>query len=254
MVLDVFRLNGKVAWVTGASRGLGKAMALALAEAGADLVLSARTVVDLEGTASDVKRLGRRAVVVQADVTRRAEAEAVVAKAIATFDRIDILVNNAGVSSVKSLLETEEADWDHVLGTNVRGPYLCTRAVGPHMIARKAGKVINIASVLSFIGEPYVIPYAASKGAVLQFTRGLAIEWARYNIQVNAICPGYFSTAMNESFLASDEGQAYIKQWVPMRRPGRPEELGPVVVFLASSASDFMTGAHILIDGGQAAR
>jgi len=254
MVLDVFRLNGKVAWVTGASRGLGKAMALALAEAGADLVLSARTVVDLEGTASDVKRLGRRAVVVQADVTRRAEAEAVVAKAIATFDRIDILVNNAGVSSVKSLLETEEADWDHVLGTNVRGPYLCTRAVGPHMIARKAGKVINIASVLSFIGEPYVIPYAASKGAVLQFTRGLAIEWARYNIQVNAICPGYFSTAMNESFLASDEGQAYIKQWVPMRRPGRPAELGPVVVFLASSASDFMTGAHILIDGGQAAR
>jgi len=254
MVLDVFRLNGKVAWVTGASRGLGKAMALALAEAGADLVLSARTVVDLEGTASDVKRLGRRAVVVQADVTRRAEAEAVVAKAIATFDRIDILVNNAGVSSVKSLLETEEADWDHVLGTNVRGPYLCTRAVGPHMIARKAGKVINIASVLSFIGEPYVIPYAASKGAVLQFTRGLAIEWARYNIQVNAICPGYFSTAMNESFLASEEGQAYIKQWVPMRRPGRAEELGPVVVFLASSASDFMTGAHILIDGGQAAR
>ncbi len=254
MVLDVFRLDGKVAWVTGASRGLGKAMALALAEAGADLVLSARTVVDLEGTASDVKRLGRRAVVVQADVTRRAEAEAVVAKAIAAFDRIDILVNNAGVSAVKSLLETEEADWDHVIGTNVRGPYLCTRAVGPHMIARKAGKVINIASVLSLIGEPYVIPYAASKGAILQFTRGLAIEWARYNIQVNAICPGYFSTAMNRSFLESDEGQAYIKQWVPMRRPGRPEELGPVVVFLASSASDFMTGAHILIDGGQAAR
>ena len=254
MVLDVFRLDGKVAWVTGASRGWGKAMALALAEAGADLVLSARTVVDLEGTASDVKRLGRRAVVVQADVTRRAEAEAVVAKAIAAFDRIDILVNNAGVSAVKSLLETEEADWDHVLGTNVRGPYLCTRAVGPHMIARKAGKVINIASVLSLIGEPYVIPYAASKGAILQFTRGLAIEWARYNIQVNAICPGYFSTAMNRSFLESDEGQAYIKQWVPMRRPGRPEELGPVVVFLASPASDFMTGAHILIDGGQAAR
>ncbi|HEY7678404.1 MAG TPA: glucose 1-dehydrogenase [Candidatus Methylomirabilis sp.] len=254
MILDTFRLDGRVAWVTGASRGLGKAMAVALAEAGADLVLSARTVVDLEGTASDVKRLGRRAVVVQADVTRRADAEAVVAKAIAAFDRIDILVNNAGVSAVKSLLETEEADWDHVLATNVRGPYLCTRAAGPHMIARKAGKVINIASVLSFIGEPYVIPYAASKGAILQFTRGLAIEWARYNIQVNAICPGYFSTAMNVSFLESEEGQAYIKQWVPMRRAGRPEELGPVVVFLASSASDFMTGAHILIDGGQAAR
>ncbi len=254
MVLDAFRLNGRVAWVTGASRGLGKAMALALAEAGADLVLSARTVADLEGTASEVKRLGRRAVVVQADVTRRPDVEAVVAKAIAEFQRVDILVNNAGVSSVKPLVETDEADWDAVLNTNVRGPYLCTRAVGPHMIARKGGKVINIASVLSFIGEPHVIPYAASKGAILQFTRGLAIEWARYNIQVNAICPGYFATAMNADFLESEEGQAYIKRWVPMRRAGRPEELGPVVVFLASSASDFMTGAHILIDGGQVAR
>ncbi len=254
MVLDAFKLDGKVAWVTGASRGLGKAMATALAEAGADLVLSARTVVDLEGTASEVKRLGRRAVVVQADVTRRPDVEAVVAKAMAEFDRVDILVNNAGVAAVKSLMETEEADWDRILSTNVRGPYLCTRAVGPHMIARKAGKVINIASVLSFIGEPTVVPYAASKGAVLQFTRGLAVEWARYNIQVNAICPGYFATTMNEDFLHSDEGQAYIKQWVPMRRAGRPEELGPVVVFLASSASDFMTGAHILIDGGQVAR
>jgi len=254
MVLDTFRLDGRVAWVTGASRGLGKAMALALAEAGADLVLSARTVVDLEGTASEVKRLGRRAVVVQADVTRRSDVEAVVAKALAEYDRVDILVNNAGVTSVKPLVETEETDWDTVLSTNVRGPYLCTRAVGPHMIARKAGKLINIASVLSLIGEPYVVPYAASKGAVLQFTRGLAIEWARYNIQVNAICPGYFTTAMNEDFLASEEGRDYIKQWVPMRRPGRPEELGPVVLFLASSASDFITGAHVVIDGGQAAR
>ncbi len=254
MVLDAFRLDGKVAWVTGASRGLGRAMAAALAEAGADLVLSARTVVDLEGTASEVKRRGRRSVVVQADVTRRADAEAVVAKAIAEFDRIDILVNNAGVASVKTLVETEEADWDTVITTNVRGPYLSTRAVAPHMIAREAGKVINIASVLSFIGEPMVVPYATSKGAVLQFTRGLAIEWARYNIQVNAICPGYFATSMNEDFLASEEGRSYLNRWVPMRRAGRPGELGPAVVFLASSASDYMTGAHLVIDGGQLAR
>ena len=254
MVLDAFKLDGKVAWVTGASRGLGKAMALALAEAGSDLVLSARTVVDLEGTASEAKRLGRRAVVVQADVTRRLDVEAVLAKAIAEFDRVDILVNNAGVATVKSLVETEEADWDRVLSTNVRGPYLCTRAVAPHMIARRGGKVINIASVLSFIGEPDVVSYATSKGAILQFTRGLAIEWARYNIQVNAICPGYFTTDLNRDFLESEEGRAYITRWVPMRRTGRPEELGPVVVFLASPASDFMTGAHIVIDGGQVAR
>ena len=254
MVLDSFKLVGKVAWVTGASRGLGRAMAVALAEAGADLVLSARTLIDLEATASEVKRLGRRALVVQADATRKTDAEAVVAKAIAEFDRIDILVNNAGVATAKTLMETEEADWDRVLSTNVRGPYLCARAVGPHMIARKAGKIINIGSVLSFIGEPTVVAYAASKGAILQFTRGLAIEWARYNIQVNAICPGYFVTSLNQSFLESVEGKAYVGRWVPMRRPGRPEELGPVVVFLASSASDFMTGAHILIDGGQVAR
>ena len=254
MVLETFRLDGKVAWVTGASRGLGKAMALALAEAGADLVLSARTVVDLEGTASEAKRLGRRAVVVQADVTRKPDVDAVLAKAIAEFDRVDILVNNAGVATVKSLVETEEADWDRVLSTNVRGPYLCTRAIGPHMIARRGGKVINIASVLSFIGEPDVVSYATSKGAILQFTRGLAIEWARYNIQVNAICPGYFTTDLNRDFLESEEGRAYIARWVPMRRTGRPEELGPVVVFLASPTSDFMTGAHIVIDGGQVAR
>jgi NAD(P)-dependent dehydrogenase (short-subunit alcohol dehydrogenase family) len=229
-------------------------MAVALAQAGADMVLSARTVVDLEGTASEVKRRGRHSVVVQADVTRRVDAEAVVAKAIAEFDRIDVLVNNAGVASVKSLVETEEADWDMVITTNVRGPYVSTRAAAPHMIARKAGKVINIASVLSFIGEPMVVPYAASKGAVLQFTRALAIEWARYNIQVNAICPGYFATSMNEDFLASEEGRNYVHRWVPMRRAGRPEELGPAVVFLASSASDYMTGAHIVIDGGQVAR
>ena len=254
MVLDAFRLDGKVAWVTGASRGLGRAMAVALAEAGADLVLSARTVVDLEGTASEVKRLGRQALAVQADVTRKADADAVVARAIGEFDRIDILVNNAGIAPVKTLVETEEADWDAVINTNVRGPYLSTRAVGPHLIARKAGKVINMASVLSFVGEPMVVPYGTSKGAILQFTRGLAVEWARYNIQVNAICPGYFQTAMNEEFLASEEGRAYLNRWVPMRRAGRPAELGPAVVFLASAASDFITGAHLVIDGGQLAR
>jgi NAD(P)-dependent dehydrogenase (short-subunit alcohol dehydrogenase family) len=254
MVLDAFRVDGKVAWVTGASRGLGRAMAVALAEAGADVLLTARTAADLEGTASEAKRLGRRAVAAQADVTRRVDVEAVVARGLAELGRIDILVNNAGIAPVKTLLETEESDWDAVLNTNVRGPYLCTRAVGPHMIARKAGKVINIGSVLSFVGEPMLIPYGTSKGAVLQFTKGLALEWARHNIQVNAICPGYFATAMNDEFLASEEGRTYVQRWIPMRRPGRPEELGPLVVFLASAASDYVTGTSIVIDGGQVAR
>jgi 2-deoxy-D-gluconate 3-dehydrogenase len=140
------------------------------------------------------------------------------------------------------------------MNTNVRGAYLCTRAVGPHMLARKSGKVINVASILAFIGEPLLASYAASKGALLQFTRALATEWARSNIQVNAICPGYFRTSINDFFLDSEEGKRYVEQWIPARRAGRPEELGPVVVFLASAASDYMTGSHIVIDGGQIAR
>lgn len=251
MVLDRFRLDGQVALVTGASRGLGKAMALALAEAGADCVVCARSVKDLEETASAIQALGRKALSVKVDVTIRGEVEAMAEEALKAFGRIDILVNCAGIAHVKPLLEVAAEDWTRVLDTNLNGTFLCSKAVGAHMAARKGGRIINVASVAALLGSPNLAPYAASKGGVLQLTRSLAIEWARYNIRVNAICPGYFLTAMNEAFFAAPEGQEYIKRWIPMRRVGKPEELGGIVVFLASEASSFVTGAAFVVDGGQ---
>jgi len=254
MVLDAFRLDGRVAIVTGASRGLGEAMAVALAEAGADLVLTARTAPDLERVAAGVRPLGRRAVAVPADVTVRADVERVAAEALRAFGGVDVLVNNAGVGSDAAFLDLADDEWDRVLDTNLRAAYLCTHVVGRHLVDRRRGKIINIASVAGLVGRSHMVPYAASKGALLQLTRSLAVEWARHNVQVNAICPGYFRTPMNEQFLDSEAGARYVRQAVPVGRAGRPAELGPVAVFLASAASDYMSGAHIVIDGGRLAR
>jgi len=253
MVLDAFKLDGRVALVTGASRGLGAAMAAALAEAGADVVLTARTKDDLEDVAGGIRQLGRKALAVPADVTVRADVERATAEALAAFRRIDVLVNNAGVGSDTAFLDLADADWDRVMAANVRSAYLCTQVVGRHMVERRRGKIINVASVAGLVGRPRMVPYAASKGAMLQLTRSVAVEWARHNVQVNAICPGYFRTAMNAAFLDSKAGTEYVRTAIPMQRAGRAEELGPMVVFLASAASDYITGASIVIDGGRLA-
>ncbi len=242
-----------MALVTGASRGLGAAMALALAEAGADVVLTARTGPDLEREADGIRRLGRRALAVPADVTARTEVERVAAEALGAFGRIDVLVNNAGVGSDTAFLDLADAEWDRVLETNLRAAFLCTHVVGRHMVQRGQGKIVNVASVAGLVGRSHMAPYAASKGALIQLTRSVAVEWARHNVQVNALCPGYFRTAMNQHFLDGEAGQRYVRQAVPLGRAGRPAELGPAVVFLASSASDFITGAHLVVDGGRLA-
>ncbi len=252
-VLEAFRLDGRVALVTGASRGLGAAMATALAEAGADVVLTARSRPDLEREADVIRRLGRRALPVPGDVTVRADVERIVAESLGGLGQIDVLVNNAGVGSDTAFLELADADWDRVLDTNLRAAYLCTRAAGRHMVERGRGKIINVASVAGLVGRSHMAPYAASKGALLQLTRSLAVEWARHNVQVNALCPGYFRTAMNQHFLDGEAGRRYLQKAVPMGRAGRPAELGPAAVFLASSASDFVTGAHLVVDGGRLA-
>jgi len=249
-VFDAFRLDGKVAIVTGASRGLGKAMALALAEAGADLVLVSRSRADLETTAKAIEALGRRTLVIPIDISAFHDAQAVAQETLATFNQIDILVNNAGVAVVKPLVELAPEEWERVLATNLTGTYNLCRAVGPHLIRQGAGKVINIASVLGLTGLPGYAAYSASKGGIIALTRVLAVEWARFNVQVNCIAPGWFVTPMNERAFADEKIRERLLRNVPARRTGRPEELGPLAVYLASAASDYMTGEVIVIDGG----
>lgn len=252
-MLEALRLDGRVAIVTGASRGLGRAMALALAEAGADVALAARSKPDLEETARQVERMGRRAVVIPTDVRAFAEVEALVGQTRALLGRLDILVNNSGVAQVTPLAEMSSAEWARIVDTNLTGVFNGCRAAAPHFLAAGSGKVINIASVLGAVGLSGYAAYAASKGGVIALTRALAVEWARYNVQVNAIAPGWFVTDMNADAFANEKIRERLLRDVPMRRTGKTEEIGPLVVYLASPASNFMTGQTIFLDGGHSA-
>ena len=244
-------LKGTVALVTGASRGLGRAMALALAEAGADLALAARSQADLERTAEDARRHGVRAEIFRADMREPQAIEAMVAAAEAAFGRIDVLVNNAGIAGAeKRFVDLTAEDWDEVLAVDLRAPALCARAVARGMIERKRGRIVNIASIGGLGPVARLGPYCASKAGLIQLTKVMALELARHNVQVNALCPGYFATPMNETFFASQAGQEIIKRSIPLRRLGDPVELGPTIVYLASEASRFMTGSVLVIDGG----
>ncbi|HMH51570.1 MAG TPA: glucose 1-dehydrogenase [Candidatus Acidoferrum sp.] len=248
-------LAGKVAVVTGASRGLGRAMSVALAEAGADLALAARSKPDLEETAHLVEGAGRRALVVPTDVTSYAAVETLMRSAIGALGRLDIVVNNSGVARVKPLVEWTPDEWRALLDVNLGGVINGCRAAAAHLIAQGAGKVVNVSSMLGAIGLPGYTIYSATKGAIVAFTRTLGVEWARHNIQVNAIAPGWFETDMSAP--AFDTGDTRLADRllrdVPARRRGRPEEIGPLAVYLASSASDFMTGQTIYLDGGHTA-
>jgi NAD(P)-dependent dehydrogenase (short-subunit alcohol dehydrogenase family) len=245
-------LSGTVALVTGASRGLGRAMALALAEAGAELALAGRSAEDLDRVAQEAARHGSRVATFQAELREAAAIEGMIRDARATFGRIDVLVNNAGISGAdKPFLDLEPADWDVVLGVDLRGAALCAQAAARAMVERKRGRIINVASMGAVRPIARLAPYCASKAGLVQLTRVMALELARYHIQVNALCPGYFLTPMNEGFFTSPKGRALVEQDIPLRRLGDPAELGPTIVYLASPASSFMTGAVILIDGGQ---
>jgi 2-deoxy-D-gluconate 3-dehydrogenase len=239
-----------VAVVTGASRGLGRAIAVALAEAGADVALAARSKADLEETAHQAAGHGRRAIVVPTDVTQYAEVDSLMQQTVRALGRLDVVVNNSGIAGVKPLAEATPEDWRAIVDVNLGGVFNGCRAAAPHLTAQRSGKVINLASVLGAVGLPGYTMYAATKGGVMALTRALAVEWARHNVQVNAIAPGWFVTDMNALAFADPRVNERLLRDVPARRTGRLEEIGPLAVYLASPASDFMTGQTLFLDGG----
>ncbi|HEX9822746.1 MAG TPA: SDR family oxidoreductase [Methylomirabilota bacterium] len=246
-------MAGKVAVVTGASRGLGRAMAVALAEAGADVALAARAKRELEETAHQAERHGVRTLAIPTDVASYAAVESLMAQTVSALGRLDIVVNNAGVARVAPLAEASLDDWRATLDVNLSGVFHGCRAAAPFLIRQRAGKIINLASVLAAAGLPGYTMYAATKGGVISLTRALAVEWARHDIQVNAIAPGWFVTDMNEAAFADPRIHERLTRDIPARRTGRPEEIGPLAVYLASSGSDFMTGQTLFLDGGHTA-
>jgi NAD(P)-dependent dehydrogenase (short-subunit alcohol dehydrogenase family) len=242
-------LEGKVAVVTGAGRGIGKSAAIALAEAGADVVLAARTGSQLEEAALEIRSKGRRALPIQTDVTQKASVENLMASAHDQMGGLHILVNNAAIMAPGPLMEQTDEAWDRVMEVNLKAVFLCTRSAGHYMIKQQYGKVINMASTGGVIAGPNNASYHASKAAIIHFTRSVAIEWIRHNINVNAIGPGTVDTELVDQFIKGGNRERMLKG-IPIRRFAAPEEIANLVAFLASDLSDYMVGEHVIIDGG----
>jgi gluconate 5-dehydrogenase len=245
-----FDLSGRVALVTGAYRGLGYAIARGLAAAGARVVLNGRNADTLAEAAQRLHGEGFTVEYARFDVT---DADAVrdgVADIAQRVGAIDILVNNAGIQRRHAFVDFPRRDWDDIIATNLTAPYLVSQAVLPAMIERRRGKIIHVASLMSELARPSVVPYTAAKGGIRQLTRGMAVELARHNVQVNAIAPGYFATEMNRALLDDPAFDGWVKQRTPAGRWGQPDEIGGLAVFLASPAADYVTGEMIMIDGG----
>lgn len=245
-----FALSGKVALITGASRGLGFAIAQGLARAGATVVLNGRDQAALSAAARLLTAQGLAAQTAVFDVTDRAATRAAVATIEQAHGKLDVLFNNAGIQRRHPFAEFPQDDWDALLATNLTAPFIVSQAVVQGMIARKRGKIVHIASLMSELARPSVVPYAAAKGGVRQLTRGMAVELAPHNIQVNAIAPGYFATEMNRALMDDVAFNAWVCKRTPAGRWGQPDELSGLAVFLASSASDYVSGQMIVIDGG----
>jgi NAD(P)-dependent dehydrogenase (short-subunit alcohol dehydrogenase family) len=243
-------LSGKAAMVTGGSRGLGEVSVMALAKAGADVAVCGRKAPDIERVSGAVKAIGRKCAGFVVDVTVKASVRDCVDRILDTFGKIDVLVNNAGVNHRVSVLEYPEEAWDLVIDTNLKGYFLVAQAVVPQMIERGYGKVINMSSILGRVGLPNQVAYASSKGGVDQMTKVMALEWAKKGVRVNAIGPTYFETELVAQLRNDPERFAFINERTPMGRWGYPPELEGIVIFLASPASDFITGQTIYIDGG----
>ena len=250
MSTDLFDLNGKVAIVTGTSRGLGQYFGRALARAGADLIITSRDVDSLATFQGEIEALGRKAVPVALDVQDLDSIEAMVRAACDAYGRIDILVNNAGCNVRKPALDVTWDDWNLVVDTNLRGTFFVAQAVARTMIPRKYGRIINIGSVTCVFGYAGLAPYCASRGGTKQLTMSLADDWGPHGITVNCLAPGWFKTTQNAVMYENEEWVDYLCDRIPLKRPGKPDDLDGTVVFLASDASEYITGQTFLVDGG----
>jgi len=247
---ELFDLSGQVALVTGTSRGLGQYFARALARAGADLAITSRDKKTLSPFAAEIEALGRKTFSADLDVRDHASIQAAVAAIEGHFGKIDILVNNAGCNIRKPALDVTWEDWNTILDTNLRGSFFVAQAVARGMAARGYGRIINIGSVTSVAGYAGLAPYGASRGGVRQLTMSLADDWGKHGVTVNCLAPGWFKTNQNKVMYENAEWLEYLKDRIPVKRPGRPDDLDGAVVFLASESSRYVTGQTLLVDGG----
>jgi 2-deoxy-D-gluconate 3-dehydrogenase len=249
MVLELFKLDGKVAAVTGATRGIGRSIALALAEAGADIALLQRSPEQSE-VKEEIESLGRKCLIVPCDLENIEQVKAAIPTVVSHFGKIDILVNNAGIQRRSPSVDFSELDWDDVINVNLKTVWLLCQQAGRYMVPNGKGKIINMASLLSYQGGLTVPAYAAAKGGVAQLTKALSNEWAKHQVNVNAIVPGYIATDMNTALINDETRNRQILERIPADRWGNPEDFKGTVVYLASDASNYVHGHLLAVDGG----
>jgi gluconate 5-dehydrogenase len=245
-----FDLNGKTALITGASRGLGQIFGRALARTGADLVVTSRDIDSLTPFCHEIEELGRSVLPLELDVRNQYSIERMSAAALGSCKKIDILVNNAGCNIRKPALEVTWEDWNTILDTNLRGAFFVAQAIGRHMVERRYGRIVNVGSYTSVAGFAGLAPYGASRGGIKQLTMSLADDWGQFGVTVNCLAPGWFKTDQNKSLYEHPGWVEYLTERIPLKRPGKPTDLEGAIVFLASDASEYVTGQTILVDGG----